>query len=170
MSSAKDQLHLRQPTATDGANLFELVAQCPPLDGNSMYCNLLQCSHFADTSVAAETDGELVGFISAYRVPERRDTLFVWQVAVGASARGRGLASRMLAHIVERPACRDIRWLETTITPDNRASHALFQRFASAFHAGLEQQVLFERERHFRGSHDSELLTRIGPLQRATAA
>ena len=100
MSSAKDQLHLRQPTATDGANLFELVAQCPPLDGNSMYCNLLQCSHFADTSVAAETDGELVGFISAYRVPERRDTLFVWQVAVGASARGRGSYP---AAVVARP-------------------------------------------------------------------
>src|SRR5690606_42164986 len=67
---------------------LELVARCQPLDTNSVYCNLLQCSDFADTAIAAEdANGQLVGFISGYRPPSRPDTLFVWQVAVDASMR-----------------------------------------------------------------------------------
>ncbi|MFW9674712.1 hypothetical protein V3H45_25585, partial [Vibrio parahaemolyticus] len=71
---------LRRPTDGDGYNLHQLVARCQPLDTNSVYCNLLQCSDFADTAIAAENaQGELVGFISGYRPPSRPDTLFVWQ-------------------------------------------------------------------------------------------
>lgn len=138
--------------------------QCPPLDPNSIYCNLLQCTHFQETCVAAELDGELQGFISAYVIPDRPDTLFVWQVAVSPAGRGRGLASQMLDHILQRPACSDINWLETTITPDNDASKGLFQRLADKHGAALEQTVIFDREQHFNGAHDSEWLTRIGPL------
>src|SRR5690606_15860277 len=70
-------IRLRRPRAADGAALFDLIAACPPLDLNSRYCNLLHCTHFADTSVAAERDGVLVGFISGYLPPRRSDTLFV---------------------------------------------------------------------------------------------
>ena len=51
---------LRKPTASDGADIWELVRSCRPLDENSMYCNLLQCDHFADTCVLAELSGEAV--------------------------------------------------------------------------------------------------------------
>src|SRR3546814_20531176 len=61
---------LRRPTDGDGYNLHQLVARCQPLDTNSCYGNLLQCSDFADTAIAAENaQGELVGFISGYRPP-----------------------------------------------------------------------------------------------------
>ena len=79
--------NLRPPAREDGAAVFGLIQRCPPLDANSMYCNLLQCSHFADTSVAALADGVLVGFISGYLVPGRPDSLFIWQVAVGPDTR-----------------------------------------------------------------------------------
>src|SRR5690554_7291512 len=69
---------LRRPRATDGYALNQLVKRCPPLDTNSVYCNLLQCSDFSATGIAAEdSQGELVGFISGYRPPSRPDTLFV---------------------------------------------------------------------------------------------
>ena len=56
---------LRQPTDQDGYSLHQLVSRCQPLDINSVYCNLLQCTDFADTAIAAENaQGELVGFIS----------------------------------------------------------------------------------------------------------
>ena len=45
---------LRKPESTDGYALNSLVERCKPLDTNSVYCNLLQCSDFADTSIAAE--------------------------------------------------------------------------------------------------------------------
>ncbi|MBM70123.1 MAG: diaminobutyrate acetyltransferase [Haliea sp.] len=159
-----NDLRLRVPTAADGMAVHELIAACPPLDTNSAYCNLVQCSHFAATSVVAEAGGTVAGFISGHRIPERPDTLFVWQVAVGESGRGRGLAGRMLDAIVDRPGNEWIQHMETTITEDNAASWKLFESFAGRRGATLERTVWFDRERHFNGSHDSEIRARIGPL------
>lgn len=64
------------PRLEDDMAAFNLVGSYPPLDSNPSYCNLLQCSHFASTSVAAESDGELVDFISAYAIPKGPDALF----------------------------------------------------------------------------------------------
>ena len=131
---------LRTPVKDDGYRLHQLVAQCPPLDPNSIYCNLLQCSHFAETGVAAEIDGDLVGFISGYIPPQQPETVFVWQVAVHEKGRGQGLAKRMLKAIVARDACKDVTHMETTITEDNEASWALFRSFARDMGAELTYQ------------------------------
>ncbi|GAB3113500.1 diaminobutyrate acetyltransferase [Aestuariicella hydrocarbonica] len=160
----KNEITLREPVAEDGMSLHRLVAQCPPLDPNSIYCNLLQTSHFAGTSVAAEMNGELVGFISGYLIPERPDTVFVWQVAVGEAARGQGLAGKMIENILARPACQGVTHLETTITEDNQASWGLFKGAARRLGAELHESVMFGRDAHFQGEHDSEILVRIGPF------
>ncbi|MFZ5655096.1 MAG: diaminobutyrate acetyltransferase [Pseudomonadota bacterium] len=163
-------VELRQPRPADGASVFELIARCPPLDPNSRYCNLLQCSHFADTSIIAmAADGRVLGFLSGYRIPARPDTLFVWQVAVAAAARGLGLGSRLLRDLLARPQLADIRFLETTIGPDNRASRALFERLARSRGAAIDSATLFESDRHFGGRHADEILLRIGPLAAAGA-
>ncbi len=160
-----DAIVLRQPCGEDGYRLHRLIAECPPLDPNSIYCNLLQCTHFAATGVAAELDGRLVGFISAYIPPEKPDTVFVWQVAVHADARGTGLGKRMLREIIERPACRNVRFMDTTITDDNEASWGLFMSFARDLDAETERSVFFDSDTHFGGQHDSEYLLRIGPFR-----
>ena len=153
---------LRQPRADDGWQLNRLVDASPPLDPNSVYCNLLQCSHFAETSVAAERHGELLGFISAYRKPAQSDILFVWQVVVGHSARGQGLAKAMLNNLVSRDP--KPLFLETTITRDNLASRALFSRFARDLNCALEELPMFDERIHFNGEHASEFLIRLGPI------
>ena len=109
----------------------------------------------------------MVGCISGHLVPARPDTLFIWQVAVGAAARGQGLALRMLQHLLERPACRAVRYLETSITPDNDASWGLFRKLAASRDAALTDSPWFDRDRHFGGAHDSEQLVRIGPFAAA---
>ncbi|MFN3880769.1 MAG: diaminobutyrate acetyltransferase [Nitrincola lacisaponensis] len=165
-NTGSDTLIFRKPQATDGQPLNALVNRCPPLDTNSTYCNLLQCTHFADTSIAVENaDQALVGFISGYIPPTRPDTLFVWQVAVDPGCRGQGLAQRMLKALVER--CRteqSIRYVETTITPGNSASEALFTRVYTELQAPIEKTVLFSRKTHFADQHDDEVLWRGGPL------
>src|SRR5215831_20895561 len=103
----------RTPHATDGPAVHRLLSRCPPLDANSRYCNLLQCTHFADTSVVVEQDGEVVGFVAAYLKPRRATTLFVWQVAVAPEYRRQRLATRMLTWILMRNACRAVTHLET---------------------------------------------------------
>lgn len=162
-SISTDQLTiLCQPTTEDGARVYDLIKRCPPLDTNSMYCNLLQCSHFTKTSVAAFQNGDLVGFVSGYRIPERHNTLFVWQVAVSEHVRGTGLAGRMLNDILSRPCNSiEIQQLETTITESNHASWKLFKSFARKTESQLEISPLFTREKHFDQRHDTEFLVRI---------
>ena len=158
-------LKLTPPSAEDGAAVFNLVAQCPPLDPNSMYCNLLQCSHFSATSVAAKQGDELVGFISGYLIPQRPNCLFIWQVAVSEKARGHGLATRMVQHILARPVCQQVNYLETSITETNQASWALFQGLAKKLNADLHTSVLFDQKQHFANAHDTEMLVKIGPIR-----
>ena len=160
----RDELELRHPRATDGFQLNQLVAASPPLDTNSVYCNLLQCQHFADTSVAALVDGELVGFISGYTLPNDSETLFIWQVVVSAKFRGQGLAKRMLNWLIAQPSTESARHLITSITPDNQASWSLFEGLAQAWQAQVSKSTLFERERHFANQHDDEYLLQISPL------
>lgn len=162
------RIQLRQPTADDGAALHQLVGRCPPLDPNSLYCNLLHCTHFAATSVAAvpaleHAPAPLLGFVSAYVPPQKPGTLFVWQVAVAPEARGQGLGRCMLDTLLRRPACAGVRQVETTITPDNQASWALFESWARRHGVPLTSELHFECQRHFAGQHDDEHLLRIGP-------
>jgi len=166
--TSPDDIELRYPNADDGAALQQLVAECPPLDRNSLYCNLLQCTHFGATSIAASADGRLLGFISGYLVPET-GALFIWQVAVAPAGRQRGLALRMLRDLLARPACAAVAFLHTTVNPDNVASRALFAALARELDAPLHAEVWFERERHFGGAHPDEVLLKIGPFERARA-
>lgn len=162
---ADADISMQVPSAELGHAVFELVRHSPPLDANSVYCNLLQCSHFAETSVAAMRGSELVGFISGYLIPEREQkTLFVWQVVVATSARGQGLASKMLEHLLERPRCEGVTFVETTITDSNRASWRLFERLARERQAELQRTTMFDQQRHFSGAHATERLVRVGPL------
>jgi len=161
----EDDIQMQVPDAELGHAVYNLVQNCPPLDTNSMYCNLLQCSHFAETSVAAMRGSELVGFVSGFIVPSRSEkTLFVWQVAVSASARGQGLASRMLDHILQRPVNQGVKYVESTITEDNSASWRLFERLARTRQTRLQRSEMFDKSRHFNRSHASEMLARVGPL------
>lgn len=155
---------IRSPIPTDGMGVYALIAHCPPLDTNSSYCNLLQCTHFSETSVIVELDGDVVGFISGYLLPDDPSTLFVWQVAVAATARGKGLAISMIENILARDKCAQVKHLETTITEDNAASWALFTAVANKRSAALITDVFFDSEKHFGGLHDSEIRVTIGPF------
>lgn len=163
-------LTLRKPGPEDGADIWELVRNCPPLDTNSMYCNLVQCDHFRETCVLAELDGKVAGWISGHILPDDGETLFVWQVAVSETARGMGLGSRMLDHLVNRPACRAVRRLQTTITADNDASWALFRRFARSQGTKAEAQPYYTQTTHFRDRHQTENLVTIRLQARAKRA
>ena len=168
LSSAPTQPILRKPTRSDGANLHELIARCPPLDLNSGYAYLLLCEHHADTCVVAELDGRLVGAVTAYCPPARPDTLFVWQVAVAPAMQGKRLASRMLDRLIERCAAeRSLRFVEATISPSNIASRKLFTGFATRHGLNIAGSLLFSAADFGSGDHEEEWLYQIGPWPRA---
>ncbi len=157
---------LRMPTARDGAAIWELVRSCRPLDENSMYCNVIQCDHFAQTCVLAEIAGKTVGWVSAYVMPNDPETLFVWQVAVAKEARGLGLGTLMLKAILERNVCAGVRRVQTTITSDNEASWALFHKFGAVQGSKLTVQPYYTQALHFQERHKTENLVTI-PLAEA---
>ncbi|MGE3143175.1 MAG: diaminobutyrate acetyltransferase [Hyphomonadaceae bacterium] len=161
------QTVIREPTAEDGAAISDLIARCPPLDRNSVYSTLLLCTHFAKTCALAEGERRPEGWVSAYLPPSAPDTLFVWQVAIDAERRGEGLAGRLIAAILARPACRRVKRLQTTITCDNEASWALFRNVAAKFGADFSAAPHFLRTTHFAGDHETEHLVTIEPIQPA---
>ena len=154
----------RTPTALDGATVHALVARCAPLDPNSLYCNLLQCTHFAATSALAEAADGVAAWVSGYIPPEQPDCLFVWQVAVAPEARGQGLGRKLIREILDRPACRAVNTVITSITPGNDASWRLFKGLARDLEAPMTESLWFAKDRHFAGRHDCEHLVEIGPF------
>ncbi|OYV55464.1 diaminobutyrate acetyltransferase [Acidiphilium sp. C61] len=155
-------MSLRRPIAADGPAVTALIAECPPLDTNSAYCNLLQCTDFAETCVIAEREGEVVGWISGYLPPSNPSRIFVWQVAVSAAARGIGLGGQMLDALLDRQAVAGARALTTTITEANTASWRLFESLARRRGASFVRAVRFDRATHFAGRHDTEFAVTIG--------
>ncbi|MCE0505747.1 diaminobutyrate acetyltransferase [Roseivivax sp. GX 12232] len=160
-TETKGTVTFRKPVREDGAAIWELIRECKPLDENSMYANLLQADHFRDTCVVAELDGDIVGWISAYITPQDPDSMFVWQVAVSAKARGIGLGTRMLSALMAREEASDCKRMKTTITLDNEASWALFTKFANKNNAILESEAHFTRDTHFNGEHATEHMVTI---------
>ncbi|GAA3101954.1 hypothetical protein GCM10010464_76840 [Pseudonocardia yunnanensis] len=108
-------------------------------------------------------NGKIVGFVSGYRRPDERRTLVVWQVAVAERARGQGLAAAMIDSLFD--GVPDTDHLETTITPDNAGSIALFRAFAKRNDAKVRRTELFGPDLLGAG-HEPEILFRIGPIER----
>lgn len=133
----------------------------PPLDVNSSYCNFLQSTHFGSTCILARYNGEIAGFISAYRKPDEPNTLFIWQVAVSPNYRGKGLAFSMLHELLGRDKLKTVTAIETTITEDNDASWALFKKLDIENGQCGEVSTFLDEQAHFKGKHDTEYLYRI---------
>jgi L-2,4-diaminobutyric acid acetyltransferase len=167
--AAQDPSHFfRLPRVEDGAAIHRLIADCPPLDVNTVYAYLLLCEHFPHTCVVAESaSGSIDGFVSAYVPPVppgQRDRLFIWQVAVHERARGQRLARRMLHELLRRPESAGIRHLETTVGPDNHASRRTFTSLAADLGAHVAEQPFFGRQLFGQADHDDEMLLKIGPF------
>lgn len=160
-------LDLRKPTAEDGPAVSELVSACPPLDENSCYCHLLQCTDFSDTCSLAEANDQPVGWVSGYLPPREPSTLFIWQVAVHPAARGLSLGKQMILDILRRRICVGIDRLKTTVTPDNSASRGMFRSLSKTLDGSHHEEVHFERERHFDSRHNSEHLITIADFSAA---
>lgn len=163
-------IKLRQAAVSDGAAMWTLVRESGTLDLNSAYAYLMACQNFADTCLVAEDEGGvLAGMVLAYRLPMAPEALFVWQIGVSHSRRGQGLGVSMLTDLVERSS-PPIAFVETTITPSNRPSQALFRAFARHMDAPVTEGAWLPRnvfpDAHQPGAHEAEDLFRIGPFRR----
>ncbi|SUD49002.1 L-2,4-diaminobutyric acid acetyltransferase [Nocardia otitidiscaviarum] len=153
---------LRSPRVEDGGGIWRIARDSRVLDTNTSYAYLMWCRDFAGTSVVAEIDGDIAGFVIGYCRPQAPDVLFVWQVAVDHAYRGRGLGVEMLDTLMNSCAAHGVSTLETTISDDNPASIAMFNSLTRRRRAVIADYPLFERE-HFPDQHEAERLYRITP-------
>ncbi len=160
----QNKLVLRKPQVKDAAKIHALINACKPLDLNSVYSYLLLSQHFADTCVVAEESGEILAFLSGYRLPSDPEVFFVWQVAVSSRIRGCGVGKRLLCEVLQRTVCQGTHFIETTITLSNTASWHLFRSIARDLNAHCEESVYFSKELFGQENHEVEYLLRIGPF------
>jgi L-2,4-diaminobutyric acid acetyltransferase len=157
-------IDLRKPVLEDGPQIFQLAGAAGNLDVNSSYHYLLLSLKFSETCVVAFQKRELIGFITAFRDPQHPEVLFVWQVAVSPAQRNGGVAKAMLNHLLQREFNPEIQYIETTITPSNISSQALFRSLANECHCEIKEQDLINKELFPENGHEPEHLFRIGPL------
>ncbi|MBT1183423.1 N-acetyltransferase [Streptomyces sp. CJ_13] len=109
---------------------------------------------------ALDTDGEPLGWIAAAKVSDRRAYAGVVEhsVYVHPAARGRGVAGRLLAALIESTEAAGIWMIQSGIFPENAASLAV--------HAQAGFRVIGTRERigrHHGVWRDVVLLERRSP-------
>jgi L-2,4-diaminobutyric acid acetyltransferase len=134
---------LRSPQVADGARMWQIARDSETLDLNSSYAYLLWCREHAQSCAIAEVDGTVVGFVTGFLRPQSPHTLFVWQVAVDKEHRGRGIGVMMLDALLDHLAPRGVTELQTTVSPDNAGSIAMFTALARRREAELTTQPLF---------------------------
>ncbi|GAB2528316.1 diaminobutyrate acetyltransferase [Paramicrobacterium agarici] len=153
------------PGIEHAAEMWRIARDSVTLDLNPSYAYLVYCRDFSRTTRVAVVDGKVVGYVMGHVRPEKPHHLFVWQVAVDESYRGRGLAGRLLDELFSGVAASDdVHTVETTITDDNEASQNLFASFARRWQkAPMTVDPLFDGK-HFPDNHDAEKLYEIGPI------
>lgn len=165
MMDSGDNVQFREPTGDDGKRIWQLVKDTGVLDLNSAYSYMMLGRYFHSTCAVAERDGELVGFVSGFVPRERPDTLFIWQVAVAASERGRGLGKALFMELLKRESQGRIRFVEATVSPSNVASASLFRSLARELGTDLNTEECFKAEQFPGTSHEAEDLFRVGPFE-----
>lgn len=162
--NALKPVQFRNPTVDDGAEIWRVVKESGVLDLNSAYMYMLLAHEFSGTCVVAEHEGRVVGFVTGFRPPQRQDSIFLWQVGVDASMRGQGLGKRLLRAFLQSTGASGATMLETTISPSNDASKALFTAIARELDTAIRPTEGF-REDQFppEGDHEAEEWYFIGP-------
>lgn len=164
-NSDSGTINIRRTHAGDGKNIWQLVKDVGVLDLNSAYCYLVLCDHFRETCAVAEMEGEVVGFVTAYLLPEDETTLFIWQIGIASAARGRGVAKKLILELLARKSCRNVTQISATISPSNKASLALFNSLANHLQAGFNAQDYYDRSLFPDNGHEQEDLITVGPFK-----
>lgn len=160
-----DVIQFSEPNEEDGAAMWEMVHDIGALDENSSYSYIMLGKFFSETCVVAKSGEDVVGFVTAFCPPTEPDVVFVWQVAVDKSQRGKGFGKTLLKELLKRVGCEDVKYLEATISPSNKPSQALFCGMAGDLNTNCEISEFFSEELFPGEGHEAEMKYRIGPFE-----
>lgn len=118
--------------------------------------------HIADTSLVAELDDAVVGFVGGYR-PRGGSLLTIWQMDVEPALRGQGLGTALLHTLIQCPGCKGVEFVEASVPSANLAAIRLFERFARDLQAPCESIAVSTPKTTTQ--QPREQLLRIGPIR-----
>jgi predicted GNAT superfamily acetyltransferase len=123
MNGMKPDIALRAATAAD---YDRIVAVVDDWWGRPVRHALprLFLDHFHDTSLVAERDGELAGFLVAFMSPSNPDDAYIHFVGVSPRSRGSGLARRLYETFFDRARTEGRRVVRAVTAAHNSASIA----------------------------------------------
>ncbi|AXX95678.1 diaminobutyrate acetyltransferase [Arcobacter ellisii] len=155
---------LRKPDKNDSKEIFQLIKSVGTLDLNSQYLYLLQTTHFQNTCSVAIYNEKIVGFVSGYIIPDDKETLFIWQVAISNEVRGQNLAMKIILDIFNKNnTSNNIKYILSTVSPSNKASQRVFEKIAIKLNTKIENKTLFSIDDFF-DAHEEEIQYLIGPI------
>ena len=101
----------------------------------------------------AELDGQLVGMMGGMRSHREKlaHTAVVWGVYVAEEARGRGVGSMLMAHLLDAFKEMGVEKTSLTVNPMMTSAVALYEKF------GFEKRMVMEKEMKAGGVYYDEV-------------
>jgi L-2,4-diaminobutyric acid acetyltransferase len=158
-------VRIRRPQLSDGNAVWELARRTESVDPGGRHALPALLQHLAETSLVAEVEGRLVGFVGGYRPPTNLPTLFIWQIDVEPTLHGQGLGRGLLHGLIQCPGCDGVEYLEATVGSSNLAAKRLFEGFAGDLNATCELIADSSPRLLESIAHEREDLFRIGPIR-----
>lgn len=152
---------VRFPSEEDSAEVMELINESEISKYAALSRNILQKDLLSETSVVAELDGQIVGWMAAYKLPHDLETLFVWQLIVSEDERGLGLGSLMINSALNRDICEGVERVQTAIEADDGDTWRSFKRFAHSKNTDLNVETDYTHSLHKSKLDASECIVTV---------
>lgn len=158
-------VRIRRPRPEEGSAIWNLVRRSESLDPDARHVLPLLASSLADTSLVAEIEGALVGFIGGYRAPTLPHSVLVWQIDVDPSFREQGLGNALLHALIRCPGCAGVEFVEAAVSPANVPTKRLLESFARDLDTACEVTLGSAKSVIAASAEQSEDLLRVGPIR-----
>lgn len=142
----------------DIKNLVKLILDTGNLDCNSSYLYLLLAHYFSKNCLIAKVGDEIVGFVTSLNIKE--DALFIWQIGVAKNFQKRGIAIKLLEDLLKNQTNK-VSYIEFTISPSNKSSMALFEKYAQKIGSQIKNIGEFSQNLFFEKNHEEEIIYQI---------
>lgn len=165
-SSQASSISFYNPNIDDLPYIYRFIKDETDLDCNSEYYYALYATILSKNCMILRNSDEVHGFLSSfvYLDEDKRNTFFVWQVAVHQSLRGKGYGLDLILALFKKLNDKEkIHQITATVSPDNKASLRMFEKIASRLGAEITTRPFLE-SKHFSSSHSPEMLVSIGPI------
>ena len=155
-----NQITVRNACAADSPLLRALAAACGTLDVHTPYTYWVACQYHGSSIFILEDAGEPIGYIMALDNP---DCVFLWQIGILASYRGKGLSQRLYTQVMNYAAAAGKK-VQVTIAPDNKASFGALESYCRSHSLEIHtEQTLFLTDRIDPEFRETEVIYTVYP-------